>query len=1153
MQEVHQEIELQEIPLNSVVRVRSRKYLVENSEPDTQHGTQLVTLRCLEDDAQGETLRVIWEREVDAKIITDEAWSRVASQGFDQGSLFQAYFNTLRWNFVTSTDASLFQAPYRAGIQIQDYQLEPLRRALEMAHVNLFIADDVGLGKTIEAGLILRELIIRQKVKRCVICAPPSVVHQWRDEMEQRFGISFEVYDRAYINEHRRQRGFGANPWMSHHFFIVSHAMIRRHEHFTLLKDWLGKSSPQSLLILDEAHHAAPASGSHYAIDSKLTQTMRALCARFTHRLFLSATPHNGHSNSFSTLLELLDPNTFNRGMEIKPSSLKKVMVRRLKKDLSVVNAQFPKRVVKEVIIDDLPEDTPELKWARDLQAYWKLRQARLIQQGANKRQTMAAKLPIILLQKRLLSSLSAFRDTLEVHFTALKSVYSCSKRVLEMSDDELFRLGDHEHSYSAEEDEDIDEVSDEVRAEDVKARLQRAEQGTVKEPELLKPELDFLKKLLAEVKALDLIQHKDPKLGEIIKWLQEHVCEQIKLGKKGGSRVTSAEWKKRRLIIFTEYADTKDYLMSALNYLIYGNTDGNAKLPDQSLARVASYSGGMDEEQRRLIKEAFNRPFEHEDSDLRILVATDAAREGINLQSMCYDLFHYDIPWNPGRLEQRNGRIDRKLQLAPEVYCSYFKLAQRVEDKVLSTLVEKSQTIEDELGSFNPVISEAVKLILKEGIDAEKLDQTLSHLNQLDPKTATSTPNAKSLSEKVKMSEEALEEHLTEEQISHYTVRIRAIKNELDAERTEALKKEVATLSELLDKARKWIDFDQGLLRDAMNAALSWSKLPALELVPGQKDLWTLPNWDEVLGRDPSWVHTLDALRESRKAGQKVEEWRNEAQLQPVVFEDNGIMRHGSVQLHLEHRVVRRLLQRFVAHGFTQDGLNRATALIGPSAVPTVILLGRLSLFGEGATRLHDQLIYVEARFPNEALEIQADDQQDLSSSLGDLKKALLEAREVSPQVLADLRARAESDLAILRPIIEKRAETAGYEAQQKLSKRGLDEGKSLEEQLQTLKSQLKAVEKELSKSASAVESEMEQIDGLFDSLGSLHQAHIEQEERRGRQLKVDLQAVQDRIKELTPAKIKAEVDQVKGAFEVKLTRVEPVGVVYLWSRSRG
>ena len=186
----------------------------------------LVRLSCVEDDALGEQLEVLWDTEVDARVVDGANWQAIASRGFDEPRLFSAYLNTLRWNCVTSTNPRLFQAPYRAGIEVKAFQLEPLRKALLMPRVNLFIADSVGLGKTIEAELILREMLMRQKVQRTVICCPPSVVRQWKDEMEQRFGLTFVIYDRDYVTAKRQERGYSVNPWTTHSRFIVSQALI---------------------------------------------------------------------------------------------------------------------------------------------------------------------------------------------------------------------------------------------------------------------------------------------------------------------------------------------------------------------------------------------------------------------------------------------------------------------------------------------------------------------------------------------------------------------------------------------------------------------------------------------------------------------------------------------------------------------------------------------------------------------------------------------------------------------------------------------------------------------------------------------------------------------------------------------------------------
>jgi hypothetical protein len=186
-----------------------------------------------------------------------------------------------------------------------------------------------------------------------VVATPPSVLEQWKAELEERFGLVFELLDRAYLTRMRRERGFGVNPWRTHSRFLMSHNLLIDPVYTDPLREWLGPLLPGSLLILDEAHHAAPSSGGHYGIETKFTRAVRDLAGRFEHRLFLSATPHNGHSNSFSTLLELLDPYRFTRGVKVRGKrALEEVMVRRLKEDIRAVRGGFPIRNVQPVVID---------------------------------------------------------------------------------------------------------------------------------------------------------------------------------------------------------------------------------------------------------------------------------------------------------------------------------------------------------------------------------------------------------------------------------------------------------------------------------------------------------------------------------------------------------------------------------------------------------------------------------------------------------------------------------------------------------------------------------------------------------------------------------------------------------------------------------
>ena len=205
------------------------------------------------------------------------------------------------------------------------------------------------------------------------------------------------------------------NPWRTHSRFLVSHNLLIDAAYADPMREWLGDARVGSLLILDEAHHAAPSSSGRYGIETKFTRAVRDLAHRFEHRLFLSATPHNGHSNSFSTLLELLDPYRFTRGVKVRAKAdLDPVMVRRLEEDLRSVQGGFPQRHVNRVEIAGLPEDAPELVLSRLLDEYRTARDQRYGSEPARAR--YAAALLTVGLQQRLLSSIEAFARSLQVH-----------------------------------------------------------------------------------------------------------------------------------------------------------------------------------------------------------------------------------------------------------------------------------------------------------------------------------------------------------------------------------------------------------------------------------------------------------------------------------------------------------------------------------------------------------------------------------------------------------------------------------------------------------------------------------------------------------------------------------------------------------------
>lgn len=179
--------------------------------PITGEVQHKVTLSSVEDDALGEELQVIWELEPGARTL--EKNSLPDPVGFDTPARLDTYLNAVRWGAVSHAEVRTLQAPFRSGIDLETYQLDPVTRAIQMPRVNLLIADDVGLGKTIEAGLVAQELIIRHRARTVLIICPPSLQIQWRDQMRDKFGLEFKIVDADLQKDLRRNRSLRANPW----------------------------------------------------------------------------------------------------------------------------------------------------------------------------------------------------------------------------------------------------------------------------------------------------------------------------------------------------------------------------------------------------------------------------------------------------------------------------------------------------------------------------------------------------------------------------------------------------------------------------------------------------------------------------------------------------------------------------------------------------------------------------------------------------------------------------------------------------------------------------------------------------------------------------------------------------------------------------
>jgi superfamily II DNA or RNA helicase len=1087
--------------------VRQRRYLVEEVvAPFATGEASLVDLSCLDDDAQGQPLSVLWEHELDAQVLTDDGWAAVAEKGFDDPTLFAAYLRTLSWNCVTATDPNLFQSPFRAGIRIDAYQLEPLRKALRLPRVNLFIADDVGLGKTIEAGLIARELLLRRRIDRIVVACPPSMLEQWRDEMEARFGLTFTILDRAHVTRMRRERGFSVNPWTTHSRFLVSHRLLIDEAYASGLRDWLGEFAPQSLLIVDEAHNTAPSSGARYAIDSQITRAIRDIAPRFEHRLFLSATPHNGHSNSFSALLEILDPQRFCRGVRVLKGQLDGVMVRRLKSDIRALEGGFPKRNVVQVDIDGLPVNAPELVLAEKLDAYRLEREKRLAHETRSRQ--AAAALVIGGLQKRLLSSIEAFAKTLTVHRKSVARALEEAREAEEVSevliaDLEGMTAGVDPDAATSGVDDDADDIdaeddvpNDEERPAPAELELdERMAKATAASSDAshaearaaLEHELALVDEMLEIAEANRYAA--DPRISVIIDWIKENLCPSL-----SSTTGTPPEWNSRRVLIFTEYEDTRRYLERCLREAIAHT--------DRATERIATFTGMTSRQKREDIKHAFNT--EPNDHPLRILIATDAAREGLNLQRHCSDLFHLDLPWNPSRLDQRNGRIDRKLQPADEVFCRYFVYAQRPEDRVLEVLVEKAGRIREELGSVAKVLEGRVaKSIENEGMRRDKLEELSNFIRNV------------SADERQKTAEDELED-----------ARVRQDK----------LKEEVEGLQNRLERSRQHIGITGSQFRQTLSMSLRLAGASAIqEIDPNrerQKDVphtFVFPAEDDALARDPGWTAALDTLRERKQRGESFGEWRRRAIVRPVAFEDTGRLGENAVQLHLEHRVAQRLLSRFTAQGLIHHDLSKACLTAAPDAIPRVVLLGRLAVYGPRAARLHEEMVPVTARW------VELDRRQGAltpygrtgeQTTLASLQTALDEAGQTSiaDQVQTRLAASAQSDIADLLPHLETRAAELLEQAKARLVDRAEAESKSMRE---LLKRQRKRI-------ADAAGADDRQMTFDFDPV-----------ERRQRE--ADRRAWDRRLREIE-VELETEPRRIADTYTVRAVRVDPLGLVYLW-----
>jgi hypothetical protein len=1062
-----------------ILSARGRQWLIEAVEPGNgPNDSPLLRLACLDDDAPGKKLELLWDLELGAEVIRPKEAGLGRPERLDPPAHFGAYLHALKWSSVSAADASRFQAPFRAGIKIMPHQLTPLMKALELPRANLFIADDVGLGKTIEAGLVLQELILRQQAGFVLVVCPASVCLQWRDEMMRRFGLRFEVMSRAFLQERRQERGFGINPWATHNRFIVSYPIIRRPEYRDPLLAHLGHRAEKGLLIVDEAHVVAPANASKYAVDSDTTRTVRDIAPKFDNRLFLSATPHNGHSNSFSALLEILDPIRFSRLNEITdPSRLEPVMVRRLKSDLRKIGMEkIPERVLCQLSLRhdgngwtateqrssvETGEKAPATELASGLRGEpFELELSELLARYTElcAPERGRGRFPFINLQKRLLSSPEAFARTIEVHAQSVER--RGGVQVLK------------EKAPAAKLSENLDP---EAYGEDDEALLAEELAEVASASATLPSPTEEARALLSKMRAIaDRARRRpDGKTLALFAWLQKHLCPGLGEPSVKGKAL---EWTSRRVILFTEYADTKRYLVELLREAARHTESGDE--------RILEFHGGMSDEQREEVQRAFNA--DPKDHPVRILVATDAAREGVNLQGYCADLFHMDVPWNPSRLEQRNGRIDRILQPSPEVRCHYFVYAERAEDRVLETLVRKIQIVQRELGSMSAVLLDAIGEELEGGLRAS----TATALERIGADARTET---------------------TERELE-------ALRKQQDH-----LQKENLRAGQLLDRSRRALEIEPEALMGVVDIGLKLAGTPGLQpegTTPEGKPTYVLPKLDR------SWDVTLDSLRPPRSRTQSFWEWRDQPP-RPVTFHPLQALASTTEQLHLSHPLVRRILDRFLAQGFGAHDLTRRCAVSVPGeSVARVLAYARLTLFGNGAVRLHDELVVVSAAWVPGETPVPYKDPVTAQRAREVTERALASgAPAPSAPIVKQSLEEAERVFTALWPSLEAEAEARGVEAKIGLSRRARKESEDLKKLL------------------------LRQQKEVDDDLAKFKQLTLKnlQDKAQLRQAELDLQVTLERKGHFT-RQLEEEPKKIEALYEVQMTRLTPVGLVFAW-----
>ncbi len=517
-------------------------------------------------------------------------------------------------------------------VALEAYQLAPALRLLAKPRPSLLVADDVGLGKTIEAGLAMLELMVRGRASRILIVTPPGLMDQWREELQEKFGLDFALIENASgLAAAQTRLPAGTNPWDALPRVITSVDFLKKEtvRSRALRKRW-------DLVVVDEAHALAESGTPENPYRTQRTRLGLALREAARGLLLLTATPHNGYSHSFRSLLELVEPTlaTFSGSPQSVRRRIETARVRRMKVQIrrrlpdGREEPVFPKRSVRGIPVTAPSEQEKDL--LRKVASYC----SRTARGAAGTDDAELVGFAMQIVKKRALSSRAALAQTIEHRLEALDK------------------------------EEAREEPPDRAELRDLQADLPLGEAAAERTArKILRSAIPRdERRRRSEIRALRAIRRilrkapaADPKIEALLAEL----------------RRVFAEDPTEKIIVFTEYRDTLDAIQERLD-----------READLAPAYVI-LCGGLKRRQRLQRQEAFERP------EIRLLLATDAASEGLNLQRHCRRVIHVELPWNPNRLEQRNGRVDRYGQTREPVI-RYLYYPESPEEDVLHQLVAK-------------------------------------------------------------------------------------------------------------------------------------------------------------------------------------------------------------------------------------------------------------------------------------------------------------------------------------------------------------------------------------------------------------------------------------------------------------------------------